>query len=184
MRIQALRNTALMSLLLAGALLAPSSSAWARGAANAADPAASALPAAPVPAAAAQESQSLETLRLEEPKFGKYGKVKIAEEVPSRRKWIALSVAVHGAAAFDAYTTRQAIGRGAVEADPLMRPFAGSPAIYAAIQIAPVALDFAARRMQRSHNVFVRRMWWLPQTSGAAMYLFSGVHNLGVAGRP
>ncbi len=184
MRFQALKNTALMSLLLGGALLVPSSSAWARGAAAAADPAASALPAAPVPMASAQESQSLEMLRLEEPKLGKSGKVKLAEEAPSRRKWIALSVAVHGAAAFDAYTTRQAIGRGAVEGDPLMRPFANSPSIYAAIQVAPVVMDFVARRMQRSQNPFLRKMWWLPQTGGAAMYLFSGVHNLGVAGRP
>jgi len=50
--------------------------------------------------------------------------------------------------------------------------------------VAPVLMDFAARRMQRSHNVFVRRMWWLPQSGGTAMYFFSGVHNLGVAGRP
>jgi hypothetical protein len=183
MRFQQLRNPAIMGMLLAGALLAPNYEARARGAANTAAPAeASALPAAPVPAAAAQESQSLETLRLQQP--GKYGKMKLVEEAPSRRKWIALSVAVHGAAAFDAYSTRQAIGRGAVEADPMMRPFANSPAIYAAIQVAPVALDFAARRMQHSHNVFVRRMWWLPQSGGAAIYLFSGVHNLGVAGRP
>jgi hypothetical protein len=181
MRFQAIKNKALMSLFLAGALVVPSSSAWARGAANAAAPAASALPAAPVPAAA-PESQSLETLRIEQPKLGKFGKVGV-EEMPSRRKWIALSVAVHAAAAFDAYTTRQAIGRGAVEADPMMRPFANSPAIYAAIQVAPVLMDFAARRMQRSHNTFVRKMWWLPQTSGTAMYFFSGVHNLGVAGR-
>lgn len=34
-------------------------------------------------------------------------------------------------------------GSGAAEADSLMRPVAGSPRIYAAIQIASVALDYA-----------------------------------------
>jgi len=41
--------------------------------------------------------------------------------LPARREWLALAVAEHGAAAFDAYTTRQAISRGAVEEDPTMR---------------------------------------------------------------
>lgn len=183
MKVQILKTTAVMSLILAGALAALSPSAQARGAADAAaspDPAA--LPAAPQPVAAAQ--QSLEMIQLEPPKLGKYGQVKVAEEAPSRKKWIALSVALHSAAAFDAYTTRQAIGRGAVEADPFMRPFAGSPAIYVAIQAAPIAMDFMARHMQRSRFSLIRKMWWVPQASGTAMYLFSGVHNLGVAGRP
>lgn len=155
---------------------------------GAADPvptaAPSALPIAPVPVADAGGAQSLENLRLDEPKLGKSGKLTLVDEAPSRRKWLALGMAVHGAAAFDAYTTRQAIGRGAVEADPMMRPFATSPSIYAAIQIAPLALDYAARRMQRSENPIIRKMWWLPQSGGTAMYLFSGTHNLGVVGRP
>ncbi|MDE3170166.1 MAG: hypothetical protein KGL75_08485 [Acidobacteriota bacterium] len=137
------------------------------------------MPATP----SAQESQALDTLRLESPKLGKI-KVVRRDEAPSRTKWIALAVAEHGAAAFDAYTTRQAVARGAVEADPLIRPFAGSPGIYAVIQIAPLALDYAARRMQRSENPALRKMWWLPQTGGTAMYVFSGAHNLGVPGRP
>ncbi|MGH9717472.1 MAG: hypothetical protein ACRD4R_12210 [Candidatus Acidiferrales bacterium] len=149
-------------------------------AAAAAEPAA--LPAAPLPEA--QESQSLSTLRLDQPQLAKAEKIKLVDETPSRRKWIALSAAVHGAAAFDAFTTRQAIGRGAVEADPMMKPFASSPSIYAAIQVAPLVLDYAARHMQRSQNPIIRRMWWLPQSGGAAMYLFSGAHNLGVGGRP
>lgn len=183
MRFQRLQSKAIMGLALAGAMLAAPNFAWAGSAANSAAP--TALPAAPVPAATpAQESQSLSTLRLEKPKLSKSGNINIANEMPSRRKWIALAVAEHGAAAFDAYTTRLAIGRGAVEADPLMRPFANSPGLYVAIQVAPLALDYAARRMQRSQNVFVRKMWWLPQAGGTAMYIFSGVHNLGVASRP
>lgn len=185
MRFQEIRRKAFIGFFVAGLLAAPNLTK-AAGAADAARPAAmSALPAAPAPAASpAQESQALETLRLEQPKIERNGGIRDVEEGPSRRKWIALAAAEHGAAAFDAYTTRQAIGRGAVEADPVMRPFASSPSIYAAIQIAPVALDYAARRMQRSQNEFIRKMWWLPQTGGTAMYLFSGTHNLGVANRP
>lgn len=185
MQLHKARKNAWMALLFASALLASPRLAMAGGNADAAGTAApNALPAAPAPAAAAQESQALETMRLEQPKLGKNGSVKGVEGMPSRREWIALAVADHSAAAFDAYSTRQAIGRGAVEADPMMRPFAGSPSIYAAIQVAPVALDYAARRLQRSQNPLLRKMWWLPQTGATSMFLFSGVHNLGVAGRP
>ena len=185
MRIQKIQNKALVTLALAGALLATPKMVLAGAGADpvpTAEP--SALPAAPVPMAGAEATQSLENLKLEEPQLGESGRMKLVDEMPSRRKWLALGMAVHGAAAFDSYTTRQAIGRGAVEADPLMRPFADSPSIYAAIQVAPLALDYAARHMQRSENPIIRKMWWLPQSSGAAMYLFSGAHNLGVAGRP
>lgn len=105
------------------------------------------------------------------------------EAVPSRKQWLALSIAVHSAAAFDAYSTRAAISRGAAEADPLIRPFAGSDGLYAAIQVAPLALDFVARRMQRSQNSLLRRTWWLPQSASAGLFLFAGAHNLTVPGR-
>lgn len=90
----------------------------------------------------------------------------------------------HSAATFDAYSTRQAVSSGAIEADPLMRPFAQSPAIYAAIQVGPAILDYAARRMQRSSNNFLRRTWWVPQSASTGLFLFSGAHNLQVANRP
>jgi hypothetical protein len=105
------------------------------------------------------------------------------EAMPSSRKWLALSVAQHSAATFDAYATRRAIATGAYEEDPLMRPFAGSSGIYAAIQVCPLVLDYAAKRMQRSQNALVRHTWWLPQSLGTGMYLFSGAHDLKVAGR-
>jgi hypothetical protein len=185
MQFQNIRKNAWVALLFAGALLVTPKLATAGGAAEAAGTAApNALPAAPAPAAASQESQALDTMRLEQPKLGKSGNVKGVEGMPSRREWIALAAVEHGAAAFDAYSTRQAIGRGAVEADPMMRPFAGSPSIYAAIQVAPLALDYAARRLQRSQNPLLRKMWWLPQSGATSMFLFSGVHNLGVATRP
>jgi hypothetical protein len=180
-----MRKSAWVALLFAGALLTTPRLTMAGGAANAAATAEpNALPAAPAPAAASQESQALETMPLEQPKLGKSRTVKGVEGMSSRKEWIALAAAEHGAAAFDAYSTRQAIGRGAVEADPMMRPFAGSPSIYAAIQVAPLALDYAARRLQRSQNPLLRKMWWLPQSGATSMFLFSGVHNLGVAARP
>jgi hypothetical protein len=102
---------------------------------------------------------------------------------PSRRTWIALAIAQHAAASFDAATTRNAISSGAVERDPLLRPFAASPAVYAAIQVGPLALDYASRRMQRSENSLARRAWWVPQSVATGMFLFSGVHNIHVAAR-
>jgi hypothetical protein len=127
-----------------------------------------------------QSSPSLAMIRVSESESGPVRFIS-AESLPSRKKWIALSVVQHASAAFDAYTTRYAISRGAVEQDPLMRPFANSSGIYAAIQVCPVALDFAARRMQRSQNNFIRRAWWVPQTVSTGLYLFSGTHNLHVA---
>jgi hypothetical protein len=129
------------------------------------------------------DSEALSTIRIPESESDKLVGVTLPEAVPSRRSWIALSVAQHTAAAFDAYSTRQAIARGAVEDDPLMRPFAHSSGLYAAIQACPVVLDLAARRMQRSENNLVRHTWWLPQAVSTSLFLFSGVHNLGVASR-
>lgn len=108
---------------------------------------------------------------------------RISVEVPSRRSWLALSLAQSGAAAFDAYATRQAIENGAHEADPFMRPFANSSGIYGAIQVCPIVLDFTARRMQRSENPMIRHTWWLPQALGTGLYIFSGAHDLQVASR-
>jgi hypothetical protein len=105
------------------------------------------------------------------------------ERPRSSRTWLALSVIQHGAATFDAYSTRQAIGHGAVEDDPMMRPFAHSGAIYAAIQVGPLLLDYASRRMQHSESPMVRRMWFFPQSLSTAGFIFSGVHNLNVASR-
>lgn len=130
-----------------------------------------------------QNSPSLAMIRVPESESVPLRTISV-ESLPSRRQWIALSIAQHAAAAFDAYTTRDAISRGAVEQDPLMRPFANSSGIYAAIQACPVALDFAARHMQRSDNNFIRRTWWVPQTISMGMFLFSGAHNLRVANRP
>jgi hypothetical protein len=130
---------------------------------------------------AVQNSQSFSTMRMPDPEPAKEHSIYAAVSTPSRRMWIALSAVQHGAAAFDAYSTRQSIGHGGVEDDPLMRPFANSPAIYVATQVTPVLLDLLARHMQRSEYGMVRRVWWVPQSLGAGVSIFSGVHNLHVA---
>ncbi len=106
------------------------------------------------------------------------------ENVHPRPPWLILSAVQHGAAGFDAYSTRRAIRNGGVEMDPLMRPFAHSPAIYAAIQLGPAMLDVLARHMQRSRNGLLRRTWWVPQSASTGVFLFSGLHNLQVANKP
>jgi hypothetical protein len=65
----------------------------------------------------------------------------------------------------------------------MLRPFAGSGAIYAATQLTPLVLDLVARHMQRSEYPLLRRFWWMPQTVSAGLSIFSGVHNLSVAGK-
>jgi hypothetical protein len=131
----------------------------------------------------AQNSQSFSTIRISEGNEKRYA-TREAQSVPSRREWLVLMILEHSAAAFDAYSTRGAISRGAKEEDPMMRPFAHSPAIYAAIQVGPALLDVLARRMQRSQYNFVRRTWWVPQSVSTGGSVFSGVHNLSVVGHP
>jgi len=128
-----------------------------------------------------QETQTLSTIHIPPPASPKENAIERAINSPSRRQWIALAIVEHGAAGFDAYSTRQAVGHGAVEQDPLMRPFAGSPAIYVATQVGPLLFDLLARHMQHSEYALVRRSWWLPQSLSAGISIFSGVHNLNVA---
>jgi hypothetical protein len=100
----------------------------------------------------------------------------------SNRSWMALTIAQHAAATFDAWSTRRAISRGgSYEADPLMRPFAHSPALYGVMQLGPGALDYLARRMRRSDHKWVRRLWWVPQSAATVGFVYSGAHNLAVS---
>jgi hypothetical protein len=98
-----------------------------------------------------------------------------------RKIWYGLAAVSHGAAVFDAWSTRRALsGNYGVEANPLMRPFAHSGAIYAATQVSPAFMDFLGRRMMVSHHGWVRKMWWVPQTAGTGVSLAAGAHNVGV----
>jgi hypothetical protein len=102
-----------------------------------------------------------------------------ALETPRERNtWYALLAVSHGAAVFDAYTTRRAIsGNYGAEGNPLLRPFSHSGAIYAATQVSPAIMDYLGHRMLKSQNTVLRRFWWLPQTAGASCSLSAGVHN-------
>ena len=105
------------------------------------------------------------------------------ETVPSRSSWLILSLAASSAAAFDGYSTRRAIEAGGVEANPFIRPFAKSDAIYPALQTTPLFFDFIGRRLQRSHNGMARHMWWLPQSVATIVSVASGIHDLQHAGQ-
>jgi hypothetical protein len=128
------------------------------------------------------DAQSFSTVRISEPAT-KENQFREAISEPSRRQWLALALLQHSAAVFDAYSTRQAVGHGAVEDNPTLRPFAGSPAIYAATQVAPLLFDLMARHMQRSEYPLFRRFWWVPQTASAGLSIFSGFHNLSIVGK-
>jgi hypothetical protein len=133
---------------------------------------------------ASASAQSFSNIRIPDPQPAQPLRLIPVENMPSRRNWLILSVVQHGAATFDAYTTRQAIAAGAREDDPLIRPFAHSPAIYFASQVGPLALDYAARRMQRSQHAFLRRSWWLPQSASTGLFILSGIHNTRVSPHP
>jgi hypothetical protein len=98
-----------------------------------------------------------------------------------KKIWYGLVAAGHAGAAFDAWSTRRALsGNWGTESDPLMRPFAHSGAIYAATQVGPALLDFIGRRAMTSEHMWVRRLWWVPQSVGAGMSFRAGIHNVGV----
>jgi hypothetical protein len=99
-----------------------------------------------------------------------------------RIAWYALAATGHGAAAFDAYSTRLVVsGNYGTESNPFLRPFANSGALYAATQVSPLVMDFIGKRMMVSQNRWLRRIWWLPQAAGTGFSIGAGVHNMGVA---
>jgi hypothetical protein len=132
-------------------------------------------------ASSTQNSQFLSTIHVPPTEPGKPVRIVSARNTGSRKTWVLLSLAQHGAATFDAYATRRAVSSGAAERNPVLRPFAGSPSIYAAIQVAPVGLDYVAIRMQHSQHAVLRRTWWLPQAASTGLFIFCGAHNLRLA---
>ena len=149
-----------------------------------------ALPAAPAPKVAdAAESSSLTLAAIHPaaepikppikpsnaPKFAVRG---YEETRRQRIAWMSLAAAGHGAAAFDAYETRQALSGGyGTEANPLLRPFAHSGALYAATQVSPALMDFVGHKMMRSRQPWMRKLWWMPQTLGAGVSFSAAMHN-------
>lgn len=100
-----------------------------------------------------------------------------------RRAWYLLAFAQHGAAFFDAHTTRDAV-RHYQELNPLLRPFAHSAAIYPVMQIAPFGLDWLATRLATSRHRWLRHLWWVPQAAATAGFVWSGAHNLALPTTP
>lgn len=100
-----------------------------------------------------------------------------SEVVRTNRPWIALTVAQHGAATFDAWSTRRAINAGRIETDPLLKPFANSNSLYAAMQVGPTLFDFIGHRMYRSQNSVIRKLWWVPQIASTAGFVYAGTYN-------
>ena len=104
---------------------------------------------------------------------------------PSRGLWLTLTIAQHGAATFDAWSTRRVISMGwGQEGNPLLRPFASNTSLYAAIQVSPLILDYLGGRMMKRRQGWIRRAWWLPQALGTVSSVAAGVHNMGVANVP
>ena len=97
--------------------------------------------------------------------------------------WWALAAVQHAAVGFDSWSTRYSVSNGGRELDPLMRPFANSNSLYPVMQAGPAALDYVSLRMLRSHNRWMRRLWWAPQAALATGSVISGIHNVGVANR-
>jgi len=136
------------------------------------------LPEAPVPIGPMEAAAPMAFLNP-----GKPMKVSVQQLlVENRRKqliWKGLAIAASGAATLDAWSTRHAITTsGAQELNPLLKPFAGNASLYAAIQIGPVLMDYAGRKMMYSRHSWVRQMWWVPQSASFVSSLFCASHNL------
>jgi hypothetical protein len=103
------------------------------------------------------------------------------ESERDKKIWYALAITSSGAATLDAWSTRRALSRNdGTEANPLLRPFAHSGMLYAATQVSPLFMDYLGKRMMVSRYRMVRRVWWVPQSVGASVSLFAGVHNIGI----
>jgi hypothetical protein len=98
------------------------------------------------------------------------------------RPVVLLGAAQTGALISDGVTTRQYLQRGYVEVDPLTRallgrtPTWGRMAPLGAVQV--LAGMWLAERMAKSQHVWVRRLWWLPQTIGIAGNIAASAHNV------
>ena len=139
-------------------------------------------PAGSAPAAAAAPSAPASPAPIEAAPIVYGPPIRVTSDRWQHREWLALSVAAHGAAGFDAWSTRRVMSSvpGAQEMNPLLRPFAGNASMYAAVQVAPTIFDFLSRKMMNSRHGWARHTWWLPQAASAVVSLSSGVHNVGV----
>ena len=99
-----------------------------------------------------------------------------------KKSWYALIAVSSGAAFLDAWSTRRAISGGyGTEANPLLRPFAKSNAMYAAVQVSPIVMDVIGRKMMTSRHHWMRKLWWAPQMAGTDISVSAAIHNLSIA---
>jgi hypothetical protein len=137
-----------------------------------------ALPEAPVPVEPVQMHTPIAFLNPAKPMKVSVEQL-IAENRRKQMAWKGLAIASSGAATFDAWSTRHAItSAGAVELNPMLRPFAGNSSLYAAIQMGPALMDFAGKKMMYSRYSWVRHMWWVPQSASFVSSIFCSAHNL------
>ncbi len=137
-------------------------------------------------------NEKLSTATAAEPVQPRYEPLSLAAVKPAgtphyeatanqRKAWYALAVTGHGAAVFDAWSTRRAISQGyGAEGNPLLRPFSHSGAMYVATQVSPAVMDYVGKRMMVNRHPLVRKMWWVPQLAGSGASLAAGVHNMGL----
>src|SRR5258705_199589 len=75
-----------------------------------------------------------------------------------RIAWYTLAVTGHGAAAFDAYSTRRGLfGDYGAEGNPLLRPLAHFNALYSGTQGSPAVMDLIGQRKMGRPNSWGRR---------------------------
>jgi hypothetical protein len=97
------------------------------------------------------------------------------------KMWFVLGAMEHGAATFDAWSTRRNIAEGTThETNPMLQPFANSNAMYAAVQVAPVLFDLLSRQMLHNSHSWVRKSWWVPQSASTVASILSGAHNVAI----
>jgi hypothetical protein len=145
--------------------------------------------AEPATSASASESRTLET-SSQGPGLSAHGasagplSLSLLQDRSERlrhRDWLALSITQHGAATFDAWSTRRVISTGqGRELNPILRRFARNGSLYAVVQVSPLLFDYVGRRMMTSHRDWARRTWWIPQVVSTIVLLASGAHNLSV----
>jgi hypothetical protein len=108
---------------------------------------------------------------------------RVTSERPTlpKKTFISLTLLNHGAVAFDSWSTRRLVDSGGRELNPLLKPIAGSNALYPVMQTWPTAIDYLAARMARSDKPWMRKMWWMPQTVSAASSIVIGFRNVSLA---
>jgi hypothetical protein len=104
-----------------------------------------------------------------------------AARIGMPKMWFVLGAMEHGAATFDAWSTRRNIMEGTMhETNPMLQPFANSNAMYAAVQAAPVLFDLLSKHMLHSSRSWERKSWWVPQTASTVASILSGAHNMAI----